>query len=268
MSRIGGKDTGTARGPSSDELRESTEGHGEAQRGVDRATGGQPKKVTAADAERMASQAGFVRSGAKKKGQGLDLGDASRGPIPLPEDDVDTSEWSNEGLTAAQSELLGHTVRLGRGKAKARGGLKAAFAAIVGGLGGEGGAHDDAEASEDDDAATAERRARLQALVEQSPPAPPAMAALAKSVQTHFGIDIAGAPAGAALVATSLLVAGHAENVQVAAVPGAKELVADNLMDGLQRVVEEGRAATDDARRRTEGVSRAMALQRTFVPKR
>lgn len=263
MSRIGNKDVGQTNRSNAEELRETHEGRGEQPTtGPDaRSTGA--KKVSAADAERMVSQAGFARSGAKKKGTGLELGDASRGPIPLPEDDVDTSEWSSEGLAEAQAQLLGHTVQLRRSRGRAKGGLSGAFAAIIGG----DPASDDA--GEDGDAtAVTERHAHLQALAAQTPPPPPAMAALAKSIQAQFGIDFTGSPPGAALVAASLLVAGHPNDVQVAAAPGGKELVADALMQGLQRVVEEGHTAAEDARRRSEGVTKNLAMHRTFVPKR
>ena len=61
------------------------------------------KATSAADAARIASQAGFQRA-QRKKGK-LDVGDSSRAPIPLPDDDIDSEAWSAERLNGAQESL-------------------------------------------------------------------------------------------------------------------------------------------------------------------
>src|SRR6185437_1644317 len=61
------------------------------------------KKLSAADAERLVSQAGFERR-QKKKGK-FHVGDSSQAPIPLPVEDVDESEWEQGALDKSQEDL-------------------------------------------------------------------------------------------------------------------------------------------------------------------
>ena len=258
MSRIG-KDGGYVQRPDdkgTDEVREG--GHDAQQSGALGTDAPARRQVSAADAERLVSQAGFMRTASKKKGGGLDLGE-SKGPIPLPDDDVDASEWSTDVLAQAQAQLLQHNAKVGKSRGRqAERGLLGALLALSAG----GGDEDPQDSGEQEDQA-----AKLRAIVEQAPPDAAAMAQLAQSIHRHFGVDVGGAPVGEALMATSLLVAGHAESV-VAAGDGAGAIEAAPLLGGLQQVIEEGRSAADDARQRSEGVSRTLAMQRTFVPRR
>jgi hypothetical protein len=97
---------------------------------------------------------------------------------------------------------------------------------------------------------------------------------MAAGAQAHFGLDLAGLQPGSQLLAASLLVAG--QSAQVAVVPGAqeageagpKQLDGDKLLGGVEAVLDGGRAAVDDGRRMNEGVSKNLAMHRTFVAKR
>ena len=62
------------------------------------------RPMSAQDAARIAQQAGFQRT-QKKPGKGIDLGDSSRSPIPIPDDENDTELWSTERLESAQENL-------------------------------------------------------------------------------------------------------------------------------------------------------------------
>jgi hypothetical protein len=220
------------------------------------------KVIAPQDAERLVSQAGFARAKKKRPGE-MDMGDSSQAPIPLPEDDVDASVWSAEALAQVQAQLgaQGGLLRAVRQdsaqKAKSRG-AKGFWEAMVEAAYGDGG----------------EEPQRLGALVDNPAPDAGSLAQMAAGAQAHFGLDLAGLEPGSQLLAASLLVAG--QSAQVAVVPGAqeageagpKQLDGDKLLGGVEAVLDGGRAAVDDGRRMNEGVSKNLAMHRTFVAKR
>ena len=65
----------------------------------------QQGKVAQTDQARLAQQAGFSRAARKKNQKKLDIGDSSRAPIPLPDDDLDDESWTAERLDNAQQTL-------------------------------------------------------------------------------------------------------------------------------------------------------------------
>src|SRR5687768_13346070 len=72
----------------------------------------QQKRISSSDAARLASQAGFQRLKKSDK-KGLDIGDSSNAPIPLPGDELDPDAWSQERLDAAQENLTLATAQFG-----------------------------------------------------------------------------------------------------------------------------------------------------------
>lgn len=274
IDRFGGNNTPQ----SSDELHEKNERAkvaGKEEGAKDEATGvalskdGVRKIMAPQDAERLVSQAGFARAKKRRPGD-LDMGDSSQAPIPLPEDDVDSSMWSAEALTDVQAQLgvqssLLRAVReqaaAGQGSALP-GGAKGLWQAMVGAAFGE-----DGEGGQADGGGS-----RLAVLTQTPPPDPKGMARMAQGAQSHFGIELAGLDPGAQLMAASLLVAG--QHTQVAVVPAEGGAQGDTTLDGsklttgVEAVLNGGRAAVDDGRRMNEGVVKNLAMHRTFVAKR
>lgn len=216
------------------------------------------KIIEPQDAERLFSQAGFAR-GKKKRPGDLDMGDSSSAPIPLPDDDVDSQIWSQQALSQVQTQLglQGGIVRKLRqqGAGAASSGSKSLFAALMG----------EAVDPESVDAQ------RLAALPDSPPPDAEALAHMASQAQAHFGLELSGLDTGSQLLAASMLVAGLSS--QVAVVAGTSEapqktLDGQKLAAGVEAVLDGGRAAVDDGRRMNEGVSKNLAMHRTFVAKR
>jgi hypothetical protein len=204
------------------------------------------KKVSAQDAARVASQAGFQRLGAKKKG--LDIGDSSRSPIPLPEDDVDTEAWEHDSLGKAQENL---TMAGAQFNEIAQGGTEeASLAASVTGssfLPTEGGV------------------AQLQGLADKEPPPPVELEDVTTDVKRLFNIELGeDVPVGHKVLATGLVVAGEAGSVRVEQ-GGINE---QELASGLQKVTERGNQAVGEAQKMSKGINEKLNVQRTFVFKR
>lgn len=258
---------------SSEELHEKNERNkvvdravagGDGEGAVTDADGGR-RVVAPADAERLMSQAGFARRGAKRKSTDFDMGDAAAAPIPLPEDDVDASLWSQEALVQVQAQMglqgaaMGRARRSGSGRLGRMLGL---WAELIGSSVGDGG-----EAADEADVA------RLRALPEQAAADAAGLAAMASAAEAHFGLALAGLSPGSQMAAASLLVAGQREHLQVLPAGAAgedspRELDGERLLTGLQAVVDSSRAAVDDGRRMNEGVAKNLAMHRTFVAKR
>lgn len=161
-----------------------------------------PKRVmSAADVERLASQAGFSRTGGKKNKKGIDLGDSSQAPIPLPEDDLDGTDPANamnyESLAEAQSQMLHHGAAMTRSRGSGTRSLLGMWQALIAG---EGTQDEDEEVDEAREA----RGKHLQSLASEIPPDAEAMAGLAASIREQFGIDLAGTPIGPQMMAASL----------------------------------------------------------------
>jgi hypothetical protein len=168
-----------------------------------------PGKISAQDAARLAQQAGFQR--AQKKLRGLDLGDSSRSPIPVPDDEVDTEAWSPERLESAQQHMsLAGTQLDEAAKAPEGKDLGEALAAST--------------FMPTDDGVK-----RLQDLADRPAQEPVPMAEVTANVRSLFGIPLADdIPLGHALLVTGLVVAGEAGAVEVA-LPEDLEALLDRL---------------------------------------
>jgi hypothetical protein len=225
------------------------------ERAAERAAEGLPqRKLSQAEAERFYSQAGFSRLG-RKRGKGVELDDVTQGPIPLPVDEVDESAWDQSTLDDAQQEMTLQGAQLTELQARCEKGSESPppvgselFGHLV------GIAFKPTEAD----------LARLQALADAPPPPEVAMAAVHGHMASLFGLDVHALPAGPAMVAASLVVAGMSSAVQ----PEGDSLQAQPLAAGLQAVVERSNGAVEGARTMSSGISKQLALQRTFVFKR
>lgn len=201
------------------------------------------KRIASQDAARVAQGAGFQRLG-KKKG-GFDIGDTSRSPIPIP-DEQEEDVWTQERLDKAQENLTMASAQFGEA-AKAPG--ESLGAAVVGSsfLPTEG----DVEA--------------MQRLAEREPPAPMAFEDVTTDVKRLFNIELKDeVPLGHKVLATGLVVAGEAGSVKV----NDGGLDEQNLADGLQKVTERGNQAVGEAQKMGKGINRELNVQRTFVFKR
>ena len=106
-----------------------------------------------------------------------------------------------------------------------------------------------------------ERLSRL----ESAPPQPKvAMGDVNQSLARMFGIKIDQVQSGPAMVAAALVVAGLSESV----VPEGDSLEANKLAQGMQKVVEDSNTAVGDARNMSSGITKQLAVHRTFMFKR
>lgn len=206
----------------------------------------QTKRLTAQDAARVASQAGFQRKlGAKK---GLDIGDGSRAPIPIPDDELDPDAWSQEKLEDAQGSLSLAGAQFGE---VAKGGTEAGSLGenVVG----------------SSFMPTDDGLAGLQKLAERDPPPPMEMEDVTTDMARLFNIELPDTvPLGHKVLATGLVVAGEAGAVKVLG-EGIDE---QSLAAGLQKITEKGNQAVGEAQRMSKGINLEVKRQQTFVPKR
>ena len=204
------------------------------------------KATSAADAARIASQAGFQRA-PQKKGK-LDVGDSSRSPIPLPDDDVSSEAWSSERLNGAQESL---------GLASAQ------FGEVA--KGGEGGSSIGATVLASSYLPTEEDLAELEDLAKRPAPQPMPLEEVTTNVERLFNIKLDDdVPVGHKVLATGLVVAGEPGSVSVA----KGRLDEQRLAGGIQKVTERGNQAVGQAQKMSQGISRELNVQRTFVFKR
>lgn len=204
------------------------------------------KRIASQDAQRVASQAGFQRVGKANK-RGFDVGDSSRAPIPLPDDQDETDVWTQERLTSAQENLAMASSQFGEVARSAEAGTLGE--AVVG----------------SSFLPTEDGVAQLQGLAERQPPEPMVLDDVTTDVKRLFNIDFKDeVPLGHKVLATGLVVAGEARCVQVEE-GGLNE---QNLADGLQKVTERGNHAVGEAQKMSKGINRELNVQRTFVFKR
>jgi hypothetical protein len=203
-----------------------------------------PGKISAQDAARLAQQAGFQR-GQKKPLRGLDLGDSSRSPIPVPDDELDTDAWSPERLESAQQHMALAGTQLDEAAAGAKELAEALAASAF--------------------LPTDDGMKRLQDLAERPAPEAVAMGEVTANVRSLFGIALADdAPLGHALIVAGLVVAGEAGAVELA----GGTLVEARLAGGVQKVAERSNQAVGEAQKMSKGVSLEVNRQRTMVFKR
>jgi hypothetical protein len=210
----------------------------------------QKGQVSSQDAARIAQQAGFARADRKKGKKGsFDIGDSSRSPIPLPDDDIDGDAWSGEKLDGAQQSL---------GLASAQFGELAAL-------------DDDTEVSIGAASVggsfmpTEDSIADLEDLAKRPAPEPLPMDEVTTNVERLFNIKLdEEVPLGQKILATGLVVAGEAGSVDV----GGGKLDEKKLAGGLQKVTERSNQAVGEAQKMNKGITTELNVQRTFVFKR
>ena len=208
-------------------------------------------KMSAADAERLVSQAGFQR--AKKKGAkgNFDIGDSSNVPIPLPVEEVDEEGWSQQSLDDAQEKMtLQGGLLAGVLKEMEAGGDEIEFFARV--LG-----HTFAPDEEG--------VAQLQALADSKSDAEGLdLTTVQANVGTVLGQELSNVSPGQLLLGTSLVVAGRSDAV----LPAPDGLQANALAGGAKTLAQDGSSAVADARAMGQGINKELAIRRTFVFKR
>ena len=202
-------------------------------------------KLSPQDAARLAQQAGLVK-GQRKGPKGLDLGDSSRAPIPLPDDDTDTEVWSPEGLEEAQQDMSLASTHLGEAQKPSPQPMAETITATS-------------------FVPTEEGLAALEALAGRAAPEPLALDEVTTSVKSLFDIELsADAPVAHKLLAAGLVVAGEASAIEA----DARGVNEQKLAGGIQKVAERSNQAVGEAQKMSKGVSRELNLRRTFVVKR
>jgi hypothetical protein len=220
----------------------------------------QKKGQSAADAERLVSQAGYQRTSGKKRDKGFDLGDSTQAPIPLPADDTDAAEWSQGALQEAQEELTrqGSAFMQAAKDLPADADLEVLWQRVVSQSFADTPEHLAKLAEGQAEASTEPTGASLQ------------LAQMQGHAEALFGKTLGNTEPGAALVAAALMVAGASDAVDV--VPGAAggrdTLNATKLAAGVQNVVKGGHTAVEDARKMNQGIDKNLSIHRTFVFKR
>lgn len=210
-----------------------------------------PRKNSAAEMERMVAQTGFARTGRKRNGRGFDLEDNTQAPIPLPVDEVDQEAWGQQTLDDAQEQLtlqsreLKHLTEEVANEGEGELGI---FGKLI----------------QRSFGPTEEGVQKLQTLADATPAERPGMAQVNKSLQSLFGIRMGDVPNGPAMVAAALVVAGMPDAVQ----PQGESLEANRLAGGMQKLVENSTGAVEDARSMSSGITKQLAVHRTFMFKR
>lgn len=204
-------------------------------------------KMSAQDAARIAQQAGFQRA-QKKTGKGIDLGDSSRSPIPIPDDENDTELWTPERLESAQENLSM---------------AGAQFAEVA--QGGVDGPSIGEAVVASSFMPTEQGVEKLQLLADRPAPEPLPMDEVTTNVRAFFNIELGeDVPPGQKMLVTGLVVAGEAGSVEV----NDGKVNEQRLAKGLQEVANRSNQAVGEAQKMSKGVSRELNLQRTFVFKR
>lgn len=205
----------------------------------------QQAKIASTDQARIAQQAGFSRAGRKQK-KGLDIGDSSRAPIPLPDDELNDESWTAERLNDAQQTL---------GMASAQ--------------------FDEIAASEDANMGegvvgssflpTEDGLAELEDLAKRPAPEPIPMDEVTTNVERLFNIKLdAEVPLGHKVLAAGLVAAGESSSVDV----DKGRLNEKKLAAGVQKVTERSNQAVGEAQKNIKGIDRELNVQRTFVHRR
>ena len=205
----------------------------------------QQSKIASTDQARIAQQAGFSRAARKKK-KGLDIGDSSRAPIPLPDDDLDDESWTAGRLDDAQ-QTLGMASAQFEEVAKADGAemgetvVGSSFLPTEDGL------------------------AELEDLAKRPAPEPIPMDEVTTNVERLFNIKLdAEVPLGHKVLAAGLVAAGESSSVDV----DKGKLNEKKLAAGVQKVTERSNQAVGEAQKMNKGITTELNVQRTFVFKR
>lgn len=214
---------------------------------VDKARLLQQQKISGQDAARIAQQAGFHRVKEQKK-KGLDIGDSSRAPIPLPDDDMDEEAWSPERLESAQQNLGLAATQFEEVERAPEGQASIGTAAVGGSF-----------------LPTEQGLLDMDKLAKRPAPEPIPLDEVTTNVERLFHIKLdESVSVGHKVLATGLVVAGEAGSVSVD--KGA--INERKLATGLKKVTERGNQAVGEAQKMSKGINRELNVQRTFVFKR
>jgi hypothetical protein len=208
--------------------------------------GTQHQRLAATDQARLAQQAGFARTG-RQKGKGLDIGDSSHAPIPLPEEDTANEDaWSSQRLEQAQRTL---------------GFASAQFEEIT--------QADEVDVGESVTGSsflpTEAGLAQLDELSRRPAPEPIPIDEVTADLERLFAIKIdTEVPLGHRLLAAGLVAAGESRSVDAE----NGKLDERKLAAGVQKVAEKSNQAVGEAQRNIKGIDRELNVQRTFVHRR
>ncbi|OGR13137.1 MAG: hypothetical protein A2341_08550 [Deltaproteobacteria bacterium RIFOXYB12_FULL_58_9] len=203
----------------------------------------QQTKISQSDQARLAQQAGFS---AQQKKKGLNIGDSSKTPIPLPDDDVDPDSWTADMLEGAQSDLAMASTQLediSKTKDAEMGStlVGSSFMPNEDGL------------------------ADLQDLADRPPPQPMPLEEVTTSVERLFAIKLDDeVSVGHRILVAGLVAAGEASAVDFA---GGK-INEQKLAAGIQKVTERSNQSVGEAQKNIKGIDRELNVQRTFVFRR
>lgn len=207
----------------------------------------QVQKASAQDAARIAQQAGFQRTGQKKRAGDIDIGDSSRVPIPLPEEESQGEGWDFDVLDKARENFTmaaSHCSDIAKdenAEPMAETLLSSSFMP------------------------TDEGTAKLQLILDREPPPAVPMEEASGHLKSFFDIQLPPEVAtGHRLLALGLTVAGEVEAIEVT----QGSINERRLAGGVQKVAERSNQAIGEAQKMSKGVSRELNLQRTFVFKR
>ena len=207
----------------------------------------QTQKAATQDAARAAQQAGFQRLG-PKAGRSFDVGDSSRSPIPLPDEQRGEEGWNQERLDSAQQNLTMAGAQFGEMAKAAEGGKDMGLSLLQTNFSPTEGSNE-----------------KLQLLLDKPPPEPIELEDVDQNLKSFFNLDLGDdVPLGQRMLATGLVVAGQADDLEI-----TKGTINERKMaGGLQKVAERSNQAVGEAQKMNKGVSRELSLQRTFVFKR
>ena len=209
------------------------------------------RRPSAGEVERLHSQTGYQKLG--KRRRGLDLEGLTEAPIPLPIEEVDETAWDQQSLDEAQEELTMQGVQLKQlAEEVAEEGAQEGTVGVFGRL------------IKRTFKPTQEGVAKLQALETRQTPPPPGMQDVHNNLDKLFGLKLQGVSQGAAMVATALVVAGLSDAV----LPSDDSLEPKALCRGMQKMVDNSNTSVEDARTMSSGISKQLALHRTFMFKR
>ncbi len=207
----------------------------------------QQQKIASTDQARIAQQAGFARAGRKKK-KGLDIGDSSKAPIPLPDDELDNESWTAERLDNAQ-QTLGMASAQFEEVAKADRANSNLGETVVG----------------SSFLPTEQGLAELEDLGKRPAPEPIPMDEVTTNVERLFAIKLdKEVPLGHKVLAAGLVAAGECGSVDV----DKGKLNEKKLAAGVQKVTERSNQAVGEAQKNIKGIDRELNVQRTFVHRR
>ncbi|MEE2960127.1 MAG: hypothetical protein VYA34_05235 [Myxococcota bacterium] len=193
-------------------------------------------KLSGADAARIAEQAGFQK---EKKKRGLNLGDSSQAPIPLPEDEVNLELWDQRRLEALHESLGNIGSELGEAKA---GESDEIGGAILEGV------FLPTEASN-------QKLEKITARVKERQDFSMDDEAVSASLGA-MGIEVKDAGAGENLLRAGLLVSGQADKAS---------LSGNELLNAARQVVEDANGAVGQAQKMNKGIDLQLNMNRTFM---